>query len=54
MDEQEIRRSERYRVAGHLKTVAPTLLHRDGADAVDGYVAASIIHLANTLETIAE
>ena len=50
-DDNEVARAEeRERIAGYLRTVALNSLHDLNSDAVDGYVAATLIELAKVIE----
>lgn len=48
--EKRVAAVECQRIAKAMKATARKLLHADDADAVDGYVAASIIEVARVLE----
>lgn len=48
--EATVRKQERERIARHMKSAANELLRCKESDAIDGYVAAVILDLADTIE----
>ena len=50
MTEAEIRADERRRIAAHMRTVACASIRDVENDAIDGYAAAVVLDLADTIE----
>ena len=47
--EDDVRADERRRIARHMNTIAMDLLRDPTSDAIDGYTAAVILDLADTI-----
>ena len=55
MDEFDmVRAQERQRIARYLKNIGDRLLRDPDGDAIDGYVAATILSLADVIKTNGE